>query len=349
VLIWAEQFELARALLEREIAGARELQDLFLLGYALPRLAELEARVGRLQAAHRAAGEAVEVTEQTGLLSQRASALTRLAWVQALLGREEQCREFIAAARATGATNFLDIEARRRFILGLAALGAGRPADAVADLAWSDDVQRRGGVIEPGMIPVTAELAEAYARLGRPDDAIAVIERLEAMAERTGRLGARVAAARCRALLADDGELDTVFGPATALAQRATPMELARTRLAYGQRLRRAKRRREAREQLRAALELFDEAGAAGWAAQCRADLTATGLTAVRTEDDGVRLTPQEWQIALSVADGLTNREIATRVFLSPKTVEYHLGNVYRKLGLHSRRELMRRLADRTA
>src|SRR5262249_14159980 len=132
-------------------------------------------------------------------------------------------------------------------------------------LAWSDDALRRGGVSEPGVIPVTAELAETYARLGRPDDAIGVIERLEAVAERTGRHEARAAAARARALLADDGELDAAFERAVGLAEGGSPLELARTRLGYGQRLRRAKRRREARDQLRAALAVFDEAGAAGW------------------------------------------------------------------------------------
>ena len=348
VLTWIEEFDLARTLLEREVSEARRMDDVFLLGYALPRLADLEIRTGRLHAAHSAAGEAVEVSRQVGLAAQGAHALTVLARVQALLGNESDARQHAGEALRVSPDGFLDVEALARYARGLAALAAGQSAAAITDLVWVDDVLRRGGVVETGLIPVTADLAEAYARLSRPEEALAVITRLEAVVAQTNRAAARAGAARCRALLAEDAELDDAFGDALRVAEAAPPLERARTLLCYGQRLRRARRRREARAQLRAALALFDAAGAGGWARQCRTDLEATGRPAdARVDDQPSQLTPQEWQIALTVAEGLTNREIAARVFLSPKTVEYHLGNVYRKLALRSRHELIRHLSHR--
>jgi DNA-binding CsgD family transcriptional regulator len=156
--------------------------------------------------------------------------------------------------------------------------------------------------------------------------------------------------ARCRGLIAADADFTKAFEHALALCDaNILPLERARTLLSYGQRLRRAKRRRDAREHLYAALALFDTAGATGWARQCRTEINATGQhTAPRDGGAVEQLTNQEWQIALGAADGLTNREIATRVFLSPKTVDYHLGHIYRKLSLSSRHDLIRYLSPRT-
>jgi DNA-binding CsgD family transcriptional regulator len=120
--------------------------------------------------------------------------------------------------------------------------------------------------------------------------------------------------------------------------------------LAYGGRLRRARRRVRARELLRDAIAIFDRLGAEPWSRQARAELEATGETA-RRRDDSTRdlLTPQELHIARLLADGRTTREAAAAVFLSPKTVEYHLRHVYRKLGVNSRAELVELLGEREA
>jgi class 3 adenylate cyclase len=117
--------------------------------------------------------------------------------------------------------------------------------------------------------------------------------------------------------------------------------ERARTQLYFGERLRRNRRRVDARDQLRAALKAFDQLGAAPWAARAMAELQASGETA-RVRDDPYRqqLTPQELQVALTLAEGATTREAAARLYLSPKTVEYHLGHVYDKLEIRSREEL---------
>ena len=119
--------------------------------------------------------------------------------------------------------------------------------------------------------------------------------------------------------------------------------EEARTRLAYGERLRRTGRRREARAQLRAALEGLDAVGASPWAERARAELHATGETVGPRRPRGTeQLTPQELHIAELVGQGKTNKEIAAQLYLSPKTIEYHLANAYRKLDVHSRAELTR-------
>ena len=135
-----------------------------------------------------------------------------------------------------------------------------------------------------------------------------------------------------------------------ALEQHArTPdaFETARTQLAYGERLRRARKRKLARQHLRAALEQFDYLDARPWADRARTELTATGETLRRRDPSTMdELTPQELQIALLLASGKTTRDAAASMFLSPKTIEYHLRHVYLKLGIHSREELAQAVAD---
>ena len=121
--------------------------------------------------------------------------------------------------------------------------------------------------------------------------------------------------------------------------------EVARTQLYLGARLRRDGLRRDAREHLRAALDVFDDLGAAPWAEQVRTELRASGETVRRRDAARDELTPQELQVALLACEGKTNRDIGLALFLSPKTIEAHLGRVYRKLGIHSRVELVRHFA----
>jgi DNA-binding NarL/FixJ family response regulator len=124
------------------------------------------------------------------------------------------------------------------------------------------------------------------------------------------------------------------------------PFELARTQLCFGERLRRGRRRADAREPLRHALETFEQLSARPWAERARTELAATGETArPRNANAADELTPQELQIALVVANGATNKEAGAALFLSPKTIESHLSRIYRKLDVRSRTELVRRLA----
>ena len=155
----------------------------------------------------------------------------------------------------------------------------------------------------------------------------------------TGRQWTKALVYRCRALL--DGDQD-LFRAALALyEQDSRPFDEARTRLLYGEWLRRGKHKADARTQLRAALETFERIGAAPWAERTRTELTATG-TAGRHADHGLSgsLTPQELQIVRLAAQGLSNRDIAAQLFLSSRTVGHHLYKAYPKLGVASRGEL---------
>jgi DNA-binding CsgD family transcriptional regulator len=183
---------------------------------------------------------------------------------------------------------------------------------------------------------------EILIRLGDPADAAAIATRYAAQADAKGQPWPRARAARCAGMLASDDDLDARFSEALQIHQR-TPdaFERARTQLAYGARLRRARRRVRAREELRAALDTFERLGATPWIEQATAELAATGETARRRDVSTLdQLTPQELQIALLLSKGHTTRAAAAQLFLSPKTVEYHLRHVYQKLGIRSRAEL---------
>ncbi|MFB9239109.1 AAA family ATPase [Plantactinospora siamensis] len=344
VFYWIEDYDTARSLLEPEIRQARAAGDLYLLAYALPRMAGLECRTGRLRSAYRAGAEGALIGEQVGLPVVWADALVALATVEALLGEEAEALSHLESARGIVPAGYQDLEAKIRYAAAMTSVVAGRWTEAVTDLEWIEAVLRRGGVAEPSWLPVRSELAEAYAHLSRPDLAAGLVRELPADA---ARVTTRAAVARVRGMIAPERELDEVFAAALAVADPVVvPLERARTLLCHGQRLRRAKRRRDARDRLTGALALFENLGAQGWAQRCRTEISATGRQAPSRDDRAAgRLTAQERQIALHVAEGLTNREIATRIFLSPKTVEYHLGNVYRKLNLRSRPDLIRYLS----
>jgi DNA-binding CsgD family transcriptional regulator len=142
-------------------------------------------------------------------------------------------------------------------------------------------------------------------------------------------------------VVAGDDEFDAAFAQALELHGSVWPFARARTELCYGERLGRAGRRVQARVQLRAALETFERLGARPWADRAHGELRTTGERLARRDPTAAeQLTPQELQIALTVARGATNREAGTALFLSPKTIEFHLGRVYRKLGIRSRTEL---------
>src|SRR5262249_19970728 len=160
----------------------------------------------------------------------------------------------------------------------------------------------------------------------------------------TGLRWAATTAARCRGLLAEESDYESAFDEALTLDHQS-PWERARTELCLGRRRRRSRRRADARESLRSALPTFQSLGAGPWAEEARRELRATGVDIPPSDDTSLRdLTPQELQVALTVARGATTKEAAAALFLSPKTIEFHLGNTYRKLGVGSRTELVRRI-----
>ncbi len=206
------------------------------------------------------------------------------------------------------------------------------------------DVGRRlqdWGIVDPDLYP-GAELVDSLVRLGKNEAATADARRFAAAAAAKGQPWSTARAQRALGLVASDADLDAPFLSAAEAHQETRDLfEAARTMLAYGARLRRAHRRVDARVQLRSALETFEELGAVQWARTAAVELEATGEKVTRRSSSGTEsLTSQELQVSLLLAEGRTTRETAAALFLSPKTVEYHLRKIYVKLGIHSRSEL---------
>ena len=350
--LYLEDYSRARELLDRIVAQARQSGALGNLAYALDCRAHLDVRTGRLTAAYAEALESVQLTEPLGNDVALAASLAWLALIEAMLGR-------FADAHAHG-TRCLEVardrgtrynEVRARAALGLEALGRGDVAVAADWLEPAAQMLAQGGVHNLNLFRVHADLIEAQTRANRRDDAERNLARLLADAKLTGSVWEAATGARCRGLLADDAEGVDSFAEALQLHENdPDEFERARTLLCYGERLRRLRRRRDAREHLHEALETFERVGARPWAERARAELRASGEHLRRRETaTHEQLTPQELQVSLAAADGLTNKEIGARLFLSPKTVEFHLSRAYRKLGVGSRVELARLLAAQPA
>ena len=188
------------------------------------------------------------------------------------------------------------------------------------------------------------ELVEAAARSGMTETASDAHRRLGEVTRPSGTDWALGVEARSHALLSQGGSADDLYRESIRLLDRAgVGAELARAQLLYGEWLRRERRRGEARVQLRTALDMSEKMGMDGFAERARRELRATGATARRTRvETRSRLTPQETQVARLAGDGLSNQEIGTRLFISPRTVQYHLSKVFTKLDVTSRSQLGR-------
>jgi DNA-binding CsgD family transcriptional regulator len=192
------------------------------------------------------------------------------------------------------------------------------------------------------------ELIEAATRIGVREDAADACERLTETTRASGSDWALGIEARSRALLSDDDDADRLYREAIdRLGRTRVRVELARAHLLYGEWLRRERRRVDGREQLRTAHGMFVAMGAEGFAERARRELAATGeRVRKRTVETRDELTPQEAQIARLARDGHTSPEIGAQLFISPRTVEWHLRKVFAKLGISSRRELRKVLPD---
>ncbi|WUJ72134.1 LuxR C-terminal-related transcriptional regulator [Kribbella soli] len=333
-----------RAMLQQAMLERREEVALGTLPGLLFVLARDDATTDRWADAETSYDEGIRLSRETGQTTELAMNLAGLAWLWSHEGRAE-CQELAAECLRICAEQEIHLGTLwSLFALGDLELGRGDPAAALPQYERLVDVLAEYGLKDPDLSPAP-ELVEVYLRLGRVEDAKRVADEHSALAEAKGQPWSLARAARARGA-AGDSEDDFLL----ALSQHEVTLdafELARTRLAYGAWLRRVRRRVDARTQLRLAVEGFDGLGALGWADQAAAELKATGETARRrvpsTADE---LTPQERQIAVLLADGHSIREAAARLFLSPKTVEYHLRKVYTKLGIHSRTELAEHLVS---
>jgi DNA-binding NarL/FixJ family response regulator len=319
-------------------ARARASGLLSIVTQILPRLATTEVWAGHWSAAAANTREGIRLAREMGQHDVVAQQLVMLALIAALKGSEDECRSLAAESRELASARGLGIVAEfAHWALAVLELGLGRGEAAF----------KRCREISSTMVVFWGGLdrIEAAIRAGEPETAGAWLDVFEPWAEHCGVAWGRAVVLHCRAVLSgDEREAERLFVAALdAHAEAARPFEQARSELAYGEFLRRARRRVEARTHLQAALDGFEGLGAALWAERARVELRASGQTA-RKRDASTRadLTPQELQIARFVGEGLTNREVAAQLFLSPRTIDFHLRNVYRKLGISSRTALAR-------
>jgi DNA-binding CsgD family transcriptional regulator len=324
----------------RAVQLARSQGLLSLLPVALERYALDLWWQSQLDLAYAAAHEGYQLAAGAGHGGWQ---LATMICVEAVRGQEADARRhaerLFALAHSSGETVLSSLG---HSALGLLELTLGRPSQAADQLlglvaGHQPDTHPTVSIIS---VP---DAVEAVVRAGRPIELVsAPVERFRAWAVNAPTEGRRSMLARCEALL-ETRPPGEAFEEAGALARSLAPFHQARGELLYGEWLRRERRREDARRHLRSALDLFRQMGAAPWEDRAAAELRATGET-IRKRDASTldQLTPQELQIAGLVSQGLTNREIASQLFLSPRTIDYHLRKVFTKLGITSRTELAR-------
>ena len=291
-----------------------------------------------------AAEEELELAQGLGRRSARIEALGHVAWCTAVRGEEERCRSNVAERFELSAMGRADPIVHPS--LAVLELALGRFEEAVAAIEPTIRVGESRGTLVPRD---TAVLIEALVQAGRSSDAEPVLQRFESDPRVVEDAPSRALAGRCRGLIADRPSIDAEFRRALDdhRIDDPRPFEEARTRLCYGERLRRERRRLDARPLIREALDAFRRMGATAWERRAETELAATGARARRRADDTRdELTPQELVVARLVAQGLRNKEVAAQLFLSTNTIETHLRHVFQKLGVRSRSELVAKFTD---
>jgi DNA-binding CsgD family transcriptional regulator/tetratricopeptide (TPR) repeat protein len=331
--------EAFRSTFTRLLAQSRDSGAIGLVLFALPRLALADLSAGQLSTAMANATEALQLARSTGQQPLTVMPLAELALHAAIRG-EDSYADLLAdldRTMSSGQTGILGelVHDTRRWAQAWHDLLTGQPASAVHQLEQ---------MTIPSLIRLAAyERLDAAVRAGRPDLAQDWLSDLERFADAVDSPRSHAVVCYGRALLAPAAAEEHYRAALTHQEAARRPLEAARTHLGYGEFLRRARRRVDAREQLRAALTIFEDVGAAPLAERARTELRASGETARRRDDSTVtKLTAQERQVARHVAQGLSTRDVAAQLFLSPRTIDFHLRNVFAKTGISSRAELAR-------
>lgn len=347
-LIWAS-LAAARVGMRREalhhanraVSYAREQGAMTTLPFCLQVQAAALIGESRLELAYASADEGWRLALDTGQLWAASWNLMRLVQIDALRGDEEIAHAHAAelgglVARSGAAA--IGQHAKRS--LALLDMCLGRPADALERLLPMISTAQPGS--HPLFLYGLPDTVETAARADRLGEVSAHVDRYREWVEQYGSPEALALLARCRGLI-DESAAEEHFVRAIELAPALSQFDAARTELLYGEWLRRRRRRIDARRHLRSALECFGRLGMAPWEARARSELRASGETARRRDPSTLdQLTPQELQIARLVAGGKTNPEVAAQLFLSTRTIDYHLRKVYSKLDIASRGELAR-------
>ena len=327
------------------VAECRQRSWVAWLPWSLVNLSLTEAVAGRHAAAMANATEGLQLARDLGQPASICRCESVLAWLAAVRGEEDRCHELAHDTIELAETHRLPtIAVSATWALGLLELSLGRPERAFDRLADPT----AGPLAVPHFVCLfLPDLLEAAVRAGRTGDDLGRLgERVawyETWATATNQPVAAANLHRCQALLRDESA-ERHYTAALRLFDQVgpdqRPFDRARTQLLYGEWLRRARRRTDARPQLAAALEIFERLGASPWAARAGSELRATGRT-IRPKDSArAPLTPQEMQVVRLVAEGGSNQEVAAKLFLSPRTVGYHLYKAFPKLGVTSRTEL---------
>jgi DNA-binding CsgD family transcriptional regulator len=305
-------------------------------------LAELECRAGNWDAAMEHARESRAAAQRIRMGAMSSEGHFAVGLVEAHLGRADSATlEALEGLRVAEGAGEILLLIPNLSVLGFLELSLGRPAEADGYLSRAVELEQAMGVREPAYFRIVPDEVEALVGLGRLDEAEALLVPFEEAGRNLDRAWAIATGARCRALvLAARGDLEGASAAGDEAVREhdrlPLPFELGRTLLVRGAVERRAKRKREARDTLTKASEIFGGLGAALWADKTRAELARIGGRAASSLD----LTPTEEKVAALVAAGGTNREVAEALFVSVHTVEANLKRIYRKLGVRSRTEL---------
>ncbi|NEE03290.1 helix-turn-helix transcriptional regulator [Phytoactinopolyspora halotolerans] len=335
-LIRLERFGEARRLLQATALDGRIGQSPLLRGNSFAVLTVLEARAGRLTAAKLAA-TAWEETGITGLW--RAAVPAHMIRVYGLMGDDElawECRDRAVEGSRRHADSWANALVQAE--TGALLLLLGRLDEALSVLAHARRYAL--GYADPSVVPVEPEYIEACVRAGATVSAQSALADFEQRTVKTPTVWAQHTLMRCQALLGDGKEALALFQKALRNSTGVSPVEMARTTLCLGERLRRMGQRVDAGRWLHRALVMAQECGAAALVARAEVELQAAGRRARVESADVDLLTEAEQRIASLVADGRRNREIAAALFVSVRTVETHLSRIFRKLGVRSRTEL---------
>ncbi|MEV6487235.1 AAA family ATPase [Actinoplanes sp. NPDC051633] len=350
---WLEEYATAGALLRTVIDATRRTGALGPLSRALAFHCETCRSTGDWLTGYVEAEEALRLSRELRDVATVGYALVCLARFEAPQGRVALADERLAEARRiAGPLGAGGLRVMQGSALGLRYLAAGERERAIMSLEEVREFAVSSGVETPVIAPWEADLVDAYWQDGRRAQATAQLDMLDMRTRSSGLVAPRAAVARYRALLSDDFDRsEHHFREALALhALRPQPFERARTAMYFGEMLRRNRHRADARPLLREAVEGFRRLGAEPFARRAAAELAATGdRREPRSVSPMGRLTARELQVAQAVTTGLSNPEVAAALFVSTKTVETHLSSAYRKLGLRSRTQLARYLADREA
>jgi DNA-binding CsgD family transcriptional regulator/tetratricopeptide (TPR) repeat protein len=322
-------------LVNRQVQLARQTGTLAVLPIALRQLAILHTFGGRFDEAEAAVQQADDIGSAIGAPPAAYGRLVLTAWRGRLAETESLVADAVRDATARGEGLAMTAASHA---MAIQHLGLSRYEDAL-EAALQATVSAEA-VYAMGSLP---DVIEAAVRTNKPDVAVTALERLSTIAQAVGTDWALGVEARSRALLSDDPcEAERLYDEAIQrLGKSRIVVELARAHLVYGEWLRRERRRTDARQHLRTAHDMFVAMGAEAFADRVARELQATGERARRrTPDTANQLTPQQSQVARLASAGHSNSEIAAQLFISPRTVEYHLRNVFLSLGVTGRGQL---------